>query len=144
MKRNLFYLLPLLLALGAACSPKGDSTPIPQPQGTFKGSFGALVKKASGAGYDTIRDTALIINLTANSRFTVTGDTIKHAASKGSFAYNGVYIQFNDSSKVVTGTGAKFHLKGVYQYGYNGTVFQLQRLSNGDTSNIVYNFKKIN
>lgn len=142
MKRNLFYLLPLLLTLGVACSPKNEVVPVAQPQGNFTGTFGALVKKTSGTGYDTVRDT-IALKLTAASLFKVAADTRKHVASYGGFVYNGYYIQFNDSSAVVPGV-KKFHLKGVYQYYYDGNVFQLQRNSNGDTLTVQYNLKKAN
>lgn len=142
MKRNLFYLLPLLLTLGVACSPKNEVVPVAQPQGNFTGVFGALVKKTSGAGYDTIRDT-IALKLTAASLFKVAANTRKHVASYGAFVYNGYYIQFNDSLAVTPGIN-KFHLKGVYQYYYDGNVFQLQRNSNGDTLTVQYNLKKTN
>ncbi|UOE48059.1 hypothetical protein MTO98_26975 [Mucilaginibacter sp. SMC90] len=146
MKRNLFYLLPLLLTLGVACSPKSDVTPVPQPQGTFKGTFAALLKKSSGTGYDTIRDSNFVLNLTASSSFSVQAATAHHAASHGAFAYNGYYIQFKDSSAVSTGPGAKFRLNAVYQYGYDGTQFQLLRQYDGgnDTLAIQYVLKRVN
>ncbi|PWK79932.1 hypothetical protein LX99_00393 [Mucilaginibacter oryzae] len=137
MKRNLFYLLPLLLTLGVACSPKSDVTPIPQPQGNFKGVFAAVVKKTGNAGYDTIRDTNFRVALTASSRFVVQAETPHHVASFGAFAYNGIYIQFADSSTLASGNGAKFHLKGVYQYGYDGNNFQLLRRNDTGTSDTI-------
>ncbi|AYL96985.1 hypothetical protein [Mucilaginibacter celer] len=143
MKRNLFYLLPLLLTLGVACSPKSDVTPIPQPQGNFKGVFAAVLKKSTG-GYDTIRDTNFRVALTASSRFVVQAETPHHVASFGAFAYNSLYIQFVDSNTVASGNGAKFHLKDVYQYGYDGSNLVLQRLGSGDTVRIQYGLKKIN
>lgn len=142
MKRNLFYLLPLLLTLGVACSPKNEVTPIPQPQGNFKGTFAAIIKKSTGAGYDTIRDTTFRLTLTASSGFSVPNETPHHVASFGRFVYNGLYIQFIDSSTVASGNGAKFHLKDVYQYGYDGSALVLQRLTSGDTVNTVYALKK--
>ncbi len=147
MKRNLFYLLPLLLTLGVACSPKGEVTPIPQPQGNFKGTFAALLKKSTGSGYDTIRDTTFRVTLTASSKFAVTLETPHHVASFGAFAYNGAYIQFTDSSTLSSGNGSKFHLKGVYQYGYDGTNFQLLRRNDtgtNDTVAVQYALKRIN
>jgi hypothetical protein len=145
MKRNLLFLLPLLLSLGVACTPKTDVTPVQAPYGTFTGQFGALIKKsATSAGYDTIRD-SITLKMTSPAAYAVTGDTTTiHAGSKGSFAYNRYYIQFNDSTKVTTGTGTKFHLKGVYQYGYNGAALTIERYSNTDTALIRYVLKKIN
>ncbi|HEX8022489.1 hypothetical protein [Mucilaginibacter sp.] len=143
MKRNLFYLLPLLLTLGVACSPKNEVVPVAQPQGNFTGTFGALVKKASGAGYDTIRDTISLKLTATGSLFKVAANTRKHVASYGAFAYNGYYIQFNDSLAVVPGVN-KFHLSKVYQYYYDGNVLQMQRNTNGDTLTVQYNLKKTN
>jgi hypothetical protein len=145
MKRNLLYLLPLLLSLGVACSPKTDITPIQAPYGTFTGKFAALIRKTSPTvGYDTIRD-SITLKMSSPGIFAVTGDTTTiHAGSKGSFAYNYNYIQFNDSTKVTTGTGAKFHLKGVYVYGYNGAALTMVRNSNTDTLVVQYVLKKIN
>jgi hypothetical protein len=145
MKRNLFYLLPLLLTLGVACSPKNEVVPVQQPQGTFKGTFAALLKKSSGTGYDTIRDTNFVLTLTAKSLFSVQAATTHHAASYGAFAYNGVYIQFKDSSAVSSGPAARFRLNDVYQYGYDGTQFQLLRqYTSGDTIAIQYVLKRVN
>jgi len=144
MKRNLFYLLALLLTLGVACSPKGEVTPIPQPEGNFKGVFATVLKKSTG-GYDTLRDTNFRVSLTASSRFVVQAETPHHVASFGAFAYNGAYIQFADSSTLSSGNGSKFHLKGVYQYGYDGTNFQLLRRNDtgtNDTVAVQYALKK--
>ncbi|WP_183566696.1 hypothetical protein [Mucilaginibacter sp. SP1R1] len=141
MKRNLFYLLPLLLILGEACTPKSDNTPIPVPSGTFKGKFRLVTRKATG-GADTLKDTALVIKLTSPYHFAITGDTIKvHAGSKGNFGYDGYNMSFLDST-YKAGPQVKYHLVGIYQYFYNGTLLQLQRTNaTGDTV-LRYDFNK--
>ena len=144
MKRNLLYVLPLILMmLGAACSPKSDNTPVPTPQGTFKGRFRLLVKNSSTGAIDSsVKDTALILKLSSPYRFAVTGDTSKvHAGSKGTFGYDGYNMQFIDST-YKAGPQAKRHLVGIYQYYYNGAILQLQRVNATGDSALRYDFNK--
>jgi len=143
MKRNLFYLLPLLLILGEACSPKSDNIPILSPSGTFKGKFRMSVKNNSTGVVDSsVKDTALILKLTAPYHFAVTGDTATiHAGSKGNFGYDGNFMRFLDST-YKAGPQAKRHLVGDYQYYYNGTLLQLQRVNSSLDTVLRYDFNK--
>lgn len=143
MKRNLFYLLPLLLILGEACSPKSDNIPILTPSGSFKGKFRMLTKNNStGAVDSTVKDTALILKLTSPYHFAVTGDTATiHAGSKGNFGYDGNFMSFLDST-YKAGPQAKRHLVGVYQYFYNGTLLQLLRTNSTQDTVLRYDFNK--
>jgi hypothetical protein len=129
MKRNLFYLLPLLLTLGVACSPKSDPIVIPTPTGTFNGQFRLLTKNSTTGKYDTLKDT-IILKMNASFHFAVLADTtIKHAGSHGTFAFDSNYIQFNDSTFKASAPRTKNHLVGVYQYIYDGTTFKMLRAS---------------
>ncbi|WP_143014048.1 hypothetical protein [Mucilaginibacter pineti] len=123
MKRNLFYLLPLLLTLGVACSPKSDPVVIPNPTGAFTGTFKLITKKTTGTGYDTAKSN-IVLTTTSSAHYAVTGDTTKHAGSKGLYIYDGNFIQFRDSTYKV-GVQTKTHLAGVYQYLYDGVNFKM-------------------
>ena len=144
MKRNLFYLLPLLLIFTEACSTHSDNTPIPAPLGTFSGTFRLLVKKTTGSGYDTVKkNTNLIISLTTPNHFKVTGDTTTiHAGSRGLFQYNGVYIAFLDSTFKAGTPQTKIHLTDTYNYLYDGTILIFQRNNTALDSIFRYDFSK--
>ncbi|MDN3547487.1 hypothetical protein [Mucilaginibacter aquaedulcis] len=146
MKRNLLYLLPLLLMmLGAACSPKSDNTPIPAPLGTYKGTFKLLVKKGTTTAYDTVKkDSLLNIKIANPNTYAVTGDTATvHAGSKGLFQYDGYnsLIAFYDST-YKAGPQPKFHLVGTYRYAYNGTRLQFTRANALQDSILFYDLYK--
>jgi len=144
MKRNLFFLLPLLVLviLVEACSTKSDPITIPAPLGTFTGTGKLLVKKSGSSTYDTVKKASLVITLTTPNNFKVTGDTLTvHAGSKGLFSYNGSYIQFLDST-YKAGPQAKIHLVGVYQYIYDNTNLIMQRANSVQDSVLRYDFKK--
>ena len=146
MKRNLLYLLPLLLMmLGAACSPKSDNTPIPAPLGAYKGTFKLLVKRGTTTAYDTVKkDSLLNIKLVTPNNYAVTGDTATiHAGSKGLFVYDGYnsLIAFNDST-YKTGPQAKVHLVGTYRYAYNNTRLQFTRANLAQDSILFYDLYK--
>jgi hypothetical protein len=136
MKRTLFYLLPILLTLGAACSPKSDPITIPTPTGTFTGKFKLLTKNTTG-GFDTAVKETITLKMTANYHFAVTGDTIKHAGSHGTFAFNDIYIQFNDSTFVASKPHLKTYLVGTYQYLYDGTNIKMVRGNSSTTPDTI-------
>lgn len=138
MKRNLFYILPLLLiALIASCAKNsGIPSTIVPPTGTFNGKFRLLTKNSIGA-YDTLKD-SIILKMTADFHYKVLADTtVSHAGSHGTFAYDGNYIQFNDSTFNATGPYPKKHLAGVYQYIYDGTNFKMLRATSATNPDTV-------
>jgi hypothetical protein len=142
MKQTILLLAVALLGTGCLKSST-TSTPIPQPSGTFTGKFRALHKKHNAVGYDTtIANIQLVFS---GSNYTVTGDTATiHAGSNGTFQVDGVFAGFNDKTYPTTGTPAKYHLSGVYQYYYDGNVFQALRNSI-DTLSLQYELtRKIN
>ncbi|EHQ29887.1 hypothetical protein [Mucilaginibacter paludis] len=138
--KNTFKLLLLAVVAGASgcASNKNESTPVPVPSGTFAGKFTSLHKKKSGA-IDTLRANILLTTTTAGL-FKVTGDTATvHAGSHGAFQLNAIYIQFQDST-ATSNNPAKIHLNGLYQYYYNGTVFQIA--AGNDTLAYQYDLKR--
>jgi hypothetical protein len=137
MKRNLFYLLPLLLTLLAACAKNsGTSVVVSAPVGTFNGQFRLLTKNSTGK-YDTLKD-SIILKMTNAYHFAVTADTtVKHAGSHGTFAFDGYYIQFNDSTFKSGVPRTKNHLVGVYQYIYDGTNFKMLRASSSTSPDTI-------
>jgi hypothetical protein len=134
MKRNLLYLLPVLLALAVSCAKSsGNSVIISAPKGTFNGQFRLLTKKTNGT-YDTLKD-SIILKLTTGYHFKVVADTtVKHAGSHGVFLYDGYYIQFNDSTFNAGVPRTKNHLVGVYQYIYDGTNLKMLRASSSSAT----------
>jgi hypothetical protein len=150
MKRNLFYVLPLLLLviLSEACSTKSDPTPVPSPPtGSYTGNFKLLVKKTTGSGYDTVKkDPLFAVTITAPNRFVVTGSTTTiHARSRGLFLYDpyGQVMRFSDST-YVSGPQTIYHLAGDYRYQFNTTQLQFVRPNNNTTQDTIffYDLKK--
>ncbi len=139
-------LLSILLAIaftGTGCLKTGDSAPLLQPQGKFAGRFlkihlNLLTKKQDTTSYNVEME---LVNLT----FKFTGDTSRHAGSKGKFNYNEAYIQWEDST-VPAGTNSvnlpKPHLNGTYIYHYNGA--ELDFTAQNDTLKYYYDLKKSN
>jgi hypothetical protein len=142
MKQTIILLAIALLGSGCLKSST-TSTPIPQPSGTFVGTFRALHKKTSNVGYDTTKATIQLVF--SGNTYTVTGDTVTlHAGSFGTYQVDGVFAGFNDKTYPTTGTPAKYHLNGVYQYYYDGNVFQALRNSL-DTLSLQYDlYRKTN
>jgi hypothetical protein len=144
MKRKLFYLLPLSLLFLAGCFGNKNSAPTPTllPSGTFTGQFRRIHKTFRTGVTDTQKANIQLIMETATG-FAVTGDTSTvQAGSKGSY-YVGLnnYIQFVDNTFPPTGTPTKTHLNGLYQYYYDGSVFQMLATSL-DTLSLQYDLKK--
>ncbi len=144
MKLKLFCASLLLLAFAAGCSKQ--YTP-PQPssslQGTFIGQFMFLHQPANSATVDTVKAN-IQLDMQANSTFQVTGDTSTvHAGSHGTFVpgANGS-IQFFDDTYPPSGTPAKFHLSGVYQYTYDGLYLRLTGYGPLDTVAYKYVLQK--
>ncbi|RKR82613.1 hypothetical protein BDD43_2798 [Mucilaginibacter gracilis] len=141
MKKTTIFLLCALTAAIYGCSKQYNNTQVPVPTGTFTGKFTRLHQKTAGHGFDTT--TANITLYTSNARlFKVSGDTSTlHAGSHGRFALNTVYIQFADSTSTAA-PQAKIHLNGLYQYYYDGAIFQIA--ARNDTLSYIYDLKKIN
>jgi hypothetical protein len=142
MKMKQTILLLAVALLGTGCLKSSTtSTPIPQPSGTFTGQFRALHRKFDQVKFDTTK--AAIQIVFSGSNFTVTGDTIAaHAGSNGTFQVDGVFAGFTDKTYPTTGTPAKYHLHGVYQYYYDGVVFQALRGTQGDTLRLEYDLTR--
>ncbi|MBS7564616.1 hypothetical protein KHS38_09375 [Mucilaginibacter sp. Bleaf8] len=144
MKR-LLYALPIVLGLAAGCSKTEDIPPPVQPQGAFSGTFLKLRNPRVVNSKQVWDTTKINLNLTlTGNNFAVTGDTTKHAGSKGPFAYDGAYMQFQDATvpantKDITKL-PKIHLAGIFRYQYDGT--RLQVLAQTDTLVHFYDLKK--
>lgn len=143
MKFKLLYLFLLIIVLASGCLSNKSSAPVPAniPQGTFTGQFRRIHTNLKTGLRDTaLANLQLVLNTT--NGFKVTGDTSTlHAGSYGQCVLNQSYIQFYDVTYPATGTPAKAHLNGVYQYYYDGTVFQM--LNNpADTLSLQYDMKK--
>lgn len=131
MKKYNLLVLMAAAVLAAGCFGKDASSTVTPtaPNGTFKGQFTRLHKKPNTSVYDTIK-TTVTLNISSNGyTYAITGDTTLHAGSKGTYAYDGTYIQFNDNTFTPKNNfmPTKPHLYGVYQYGYDGTIFQMLR-----------------
>ncbi len=143
MKIRLYYLLPLLLVISAGCLKTPESTlPLSGPAGNFAGQFRLLHRSSARNKFDTLK-TSLVLNLNlTNNSYSVTGDTaVLHAGSSGNFTISSPYINFTDKTYPKSGIPAKTHLNGIYQYYYDGSVFQLLAFS-ADTLSFQYDLKK--
>jgi hypothetical protein len=135
MKLKQLFFLPLALMLCAGCLKDTTSNvTVTPPIGSYSGTFIRLHKNAQGV-VDTVKGN---INLTLDpsTGFTLTGDTSKHAASKGTYNYDSSNILFTDKSAPST----KIHLNGYYVYGANSTQLQIQQST--DTLGVLYDLKK--
>ncbi len=143
MKHKLLYILPFVIALGS-CVKKSTPTPVLTPTGTFTGTFTRLHQNPKTSKIDTLKAN-LQLALTSNNNFVITGDTSTvHAGSYGTYGFSSIYsnlIQFIDKTAPTTGISVKSHLNGVYQYYYDGSVFQLS--ASNDTLAYLYNLKKV-
>jgi hypothetical protein len=145
MKHKLLYLIAAaaLLMVGCFKSPSSIANPTTNVvSGTFTGQFRLLHRSNDKVPFDT---TKCNITLTLNSStgaYTVTGDTTTvHAGSYGNYGVSAPYIQFVDATYPKSGTPTKTHLNGIYQYYYDGTVFQMLAYSI-DTLSLQYDLKK--
>lgn len=143
--RKLIYLLPFVIMALAGCSKaSSDSTPVPVPSGTFSGTFKILRQDKNNVNlpYDTVTKIPFVMTLNTTTGFQVVSDTSTiHAGSHGDYAVNGTYAYFDDKTYPKTGTPAKIHLSGYYPYGYDGTNFQFYA-SFADTLVYLYTLKK--
>jgi hypothetical protein len=148
MKLKLLYILPLIAVLSSCLSNKNSNpTPVSLPSGTFTGTFTQLHYhlKATTTTVDTLRAN-IQLDMQLATGYKVTGDTSTvHAGSYGSYVIGSTNsIQFVDKTYPATGTPTKTHLAGVYQYYYDGSVFQLLGSNTADSLVYQYNLKKIN
>ena len=142
MKNKLLYLLPLLAVFVTGCLKRtSDIPPTPALSGTFTGQFRLLHRSTNKVPFDTTK-TNLTITLTSTGNYTVTGDTsVVHAGSNGKYAASAPYINFVDKTYPISGTPTKTHLNGIYQFYYDGSVFQMLAYSL-DTLALQYDLKK--
>jgi len=144
MKRKLFYLFPFLTPLANYFNNKSAaSSPGVVPQGIFTGQFRLLQFSKKTGVFDTV--SANIQLSMEQTGYSVTGDTSTvQAGSYGPYAINTINstIDFQDKTYPHTGVPTKTHLNGVYQYYYDGKVFQLLANSVLDKMSLQYDLKK--
>ena len=145
MKSNLLYPLLVIVVFASGCFGNKNSAPAPAiPSGNFTGQFRRVHTSPRNGAMDTLKAN-LMLSLNVTTGFAVTGDTATvHAGSHGSYAIGSSYIEFSDVTFPPTGTPTKIHLSGVYQYYYDGTVFQMVANSYLDTISYQYDMKKVN
>ncbi len=146
MKKTLLYFLPLVALFIFGCGPKKTTLPVPAPEGTFSGQFMFLHLHSKTGVIDTLRAN-LVLQMEAATGYKVTGDTSTvHAGSYGGYVVNipTRNISFVDATFPPTGTPAKIHLSGVYDYTYDGSNLQLVVYGPQDTLLYYYNMKKTN
>ena len=138
--KKLIYLLPLLI-LAAGCFNNHEGEAVPDPSGTFTGTFRHISKHENNKLDTTTANISVVIE--PGKGYHVLGDTTKvHAGSKGHYGIVGNGIMFVDSTST-TVTPKKDHLNGEYVFAYNGIIFQMARTS-GDTVAFQYDLKKTN
>jgi hypothetical protein len=146
MNTKYTYLLALLFLLGAGCGKIDTKVPnsILVPSGNFTGVFRRVHVK--NGKYDTLK-ASLMLNMSVNSGFKITGDTATvHAGSYGSYAISSDYtsVQFLDLTSATKGPAPKVHLNGTYNYLYNGTRLQIVANSALDTLSYQYDMTAVN
>lgn len=147
MKRKLTNVMAvgalLIGVLSTGCLKNNDNnvTPLADLTGTFRGSFYKLKKKSTGTGFDTAKKIPVTLRLKADSGYTLRTDSTQvHKNSNGNFAYDYSAIRFTD--KTYTDTSKSNHLVGIYAYYYNGTILQVARGSQPDTTRWIYDLRK--
>jgi len=142
MKRAFILFLPFVVMLAAGCLKSADNstTTFNAPAGTFTGVFTKLRYNNAKQKYDTTKAN-LTLTLTLATGYTVTGDTTLHAGSKGSYSVDPNNILFGDATLNSAASAGKTHLSGLYQYGYDGTNFNIQA-TYSDTLGFFYQLKK--
>ena len=129
----------------SSCISNKNNAPAPNvPEGTFAGRFSLYHLHSKTGVVDTLTAN-LILNMETATGYKVTGDTSTlHAGSYGSYLLNSTYtgIEFIDKTYPATGTPAKNHLNGIYEYVYNGTTLQFEATDPADTLIYFYNFTK--
>jgi hypothetical protein len=145
MKRILLYSLLSLAAFVSGCVANKSTAPAPlAPEGTFAGEFKVTTTNATTGAVDSLKAT-IQLQMEETTGYKVTGDTSTvHAGSYGSYAVNtsNSTITFGDKTFPLTGTPAKVHLSGVYDYLYDGTTLQMAAYGSDNTVSYYYNLKK--
>ena len=143
MKKKLLYLLPALALLAVGCLKTTSDIPKQAlPAGKFTGQFRLLHRSTNTVPYDTLKCNLTVTIGGSGNTYTVTGDTATlHAGSSGTYGISSPFISFVDNTYPKSGAPAKTHLNGVYQYYYDGTVFQMLAYSI-DTLSLQYDLKK--
>ena len=143
MSKKLLYFLPLLGLFIVGCMKEAaTSIPAGGPSGTFAGQFRLLHRSTDKVPFDTTKTNLTISLNSGNNSYSVGGDTATiHAGSYGTFTISAPFINFIDQTYPKTGTPVKTHLSGLYQYYYDGTVFQLLSYS-VDTLSLQYDLKR--
>lgn len=135
----------------AGCLKSSSNTSGTTPlvlNGTFTGTYTRYHVNANRAGYDTVKGNISVVLNSTGYKYNVTGDTSKHAPSRGSYGYDASTVQFNDSTYAYTSLsananlGKKPHLAGVYTYIFDGTNLQLRQDYASDTLFYYYSLKK--
>lgn len=143
MKKKLLYLLPVLSLLAVGCFKNQVASPAASglPSGTFTGQFRLLHRSTDKVPFDTTSCNLTLTLNANNATYAVTGDTSTvHAGSNGTYGISSPYINFTDKTYPKTGAPTKTHLNGLYQYYYDGTVFQMLAYSS-DTLSLQYDLK---
>jgi hypothetical protein len=146
MKFKFIYVLPFLIAVvfatGCAKTPKIASTPTNTPSGTFNGQFLYIHINSKTNAADT-QKANLQLTMSTATGFAITGDTATvHAGSHGAYIINSFFtgIDFIDVTNPASGTPAKHHLNGIYQYTYNGDTLKILAYGAADTTAAFYTF----
>ena len=139
-------MLIVVTAVVTGCIKARDTAnPVLQPQGSFTGDFYRIHTNFQSKVKDTIKLT-LGLEL-VNNTYKITGDTSKHAGSKGTFNYNQSYIEWTDGTLPIGANGLKmpkYHLYGPYLYFYDGTKLEFRATTYPiDTLTYIYKLKKI-
>jgi hypothetical protein len=144
MKPRLLYALLFIIVLVSGCFNDKSALPAPTPSGTFTGQFRRVHITQKTGLRDTLKAN-IQVDLNSTTGYKVTGDTSTvHAGSYGTYSVNSSYIQFNDATLSPTIQPAKVHLAGIYQYYFDGTVFQMVYNTPLDTVSLQYDLKKVN
>ena len=145
MKIKLLYLSALLSTLAVGCSKTQVVKPpsIGALAGTYTGQFISI--HTNTPKNDTVKAN-IELALNPSFSFLVVGDTSTvHAGSHGSFAVNsGTIIQFYDVTFPGSGTPAKIHLSGQYNYTFDNIYLDMTGANSAGTTTYTYTLTKIN
>jgi hypothetical protein len=146
MKHKLLCLLSLTVVFTSGCV-RETGAPVPNnanlPTGTFAGVF--TRKHINSKGVIDSAKANIQLQMEIATGFAVTGDTSTlQAGSYGGYNLTSLtnVIQFNDKTYPLTGTPAKAHLSGTYEYKYTGTTLQLLGYGALDTLSFYYNLTR--
>jgi len=147
MKNKILYLLPLLVLFAGSCTTPNVTPPATAlvPQGTYTGQFTLAHLDSKTGMLDTSKKANLMLNMETATGFKVTGDTATvHAGSYGGYIVTTStgQVQFFDKTYPPTGTPAKIHLDGIYDYTYDGTTLKIAAFGPLDTLEYFYKFTK--